>query len=39
VQTAVYAGAAGAQEADSYNERTALWLGVLDSLGGSTERH
>lgn len=39
VQTAVYAGAAGAQEADSYNERTALWLGVLDSLGGSTERY
>lgn len=39
VQTAVYANAAGAQEADSYNERTAFWLGVLDSLGGRTERN
>lgn len=39
VQTAVYANASGAQEADSYNERTALWLGVLDSLGGSTDRY
>ncbi|MBX3585299.1 MAG: serine hydrolase [Ramlibacter sp.] len=39
VQTAVYANASGAQEADSYNERTALWLGVLDALGGRTERY
>lgn len=39
VQTAVYAGAAGTQEADAYNERTALWLGVLQSLGGRTERY
>ena len=39
VQTAAYANAAGAQEADSYNERTAFWLGVLDSLGGRTERN
>ncbi len=39
VHTAVYANAAGAQEADSYNERTAFWLGVLDSLGGRTERN
>lgn len=37
-QTAVYAGAGGAQEPDAYAERTALWLGVLESLGGRTER-
>lgn len=38
VQTAVYAGAGGAQETDAYAERTAFWLGVLESLGGRTER-
>ncbi len=38
VQTAVYAHPAGAPEAESYAERTALWLGVLDSLGGRTDR-
>ncbi|MBX3656681.1 MAG: serine hydrolase [Ramlibacter sp.] len=39
VQTAVYANASGAQEAEALAERNALWLGVLDSLGGRTERY
>ncbi len=38
VQTAVYAVASGAQDPDPYVERAALWTGVLDSLGGRTER-
>jgi CubicO group peptidase (beta-lactamase class C family) len=36
VHTAVYAGASGATEADAYAERTALWMGVLATLGGDT---
>lgn len=39
VQTAVYAQASGAQDPEPYAERAALWLGVLQSLGGSTERY
>jgi len=39
VQTAVYAQASGAQDPEPYAERTALWLGVLQSLGGRTERY
>lgn len=38
VQTAVYAAASGAQDPDPYVERTAFWTGVLESLGGRTER-
>ncbi len=37
VQTAAYAGAGGAQDPESYAERTALWLGVLRSLGGQAD--
>jgi len=39
VQTAVYAQASGAQDPEPYAERAALWLGVLQSLGGRTERY
>ena len=39
VQTAVYAQASGAQDPEPYAERSALWMGVLQSLGGSTERY
>ena len=39
VQTAVYAGANGVQDPDAYAERASFWLGVLQSLGGSTERY
>jgi CubicO group peptidase (beta-lactamase class C family) len=39
VQTAVYAQASGAQDPEPYFERAALWLGVLQSLGGRTERY
>ena len=39
VQTAVYAQASGAQDPESYAERTAFWMGVLESLGGRTERY
>lgn len=39
VQTAVYAQASGHQEPESYAERNALWMGVLQSLGGRTERY
>jgi CubicO group peptidase (beta-lactamase class C family) len=39
VQTAVYASASGAQDPEPYAERSAFWLGVLQSLGGSTERY
>lgn len=38
VQTAVYAGANGVQDPDAYAERASFWLGVLQSLGGSTRR-
>ena len=38
VQTAVYAGASGALDPDAHAERSSFWLGVLDSLGGSTRR-
>jgi CubicO group peptidase (beta-lactamase class C family) len=39
VQTAVYAQASGSQDPEPYTERAALWLGVLQSLGGRTERY
>jgi CubicO group peptidase (beta-lactamase class C family) len=39
VQTAVYDKASGAQDPEPYAERSALWLGVLQSLGGRTERY
>lgn len=39
VQTAVYAQASGQQDPEPYAERAALWLGVLQSLGGRTERY
>jgi len=39
VQTAVNAAASGAQEPEPYQERNAFWTGVLDSLGGNTQRH
>ena len=39
VQTAVYAQASGAQDPEPYAERTAFWMGVLQSLGGRTERY
>ena len=37
VQTAVYAGAGGALDPEAHAERTALWMGVLQSLGGQTD--
>lgn len=39
VQTAVYAGASGTQDPDAYAERASFWLGVLQSLGGNTQRY
>lgn len=39
VQTAVYNGASGALDPDAYAERGSFWLGVLQSLGGNTERY
>ena len=39
VQTAVYAQASGYQDPEPFAERTALWMGVLQSLGGRTERY
>ncbi len=39
VQTAVYASASGAQDPEPYAERAAFWLGVLQSLGGNTQRY
>jgi CubicO group peptidase (beta-lactamase class C family) len=39
VQTAVYAGASGALDPDAYAERGSFWLGVLQSLGGNTDRY
>lgn len=39
VQTAVYAQASGYQDPEPYAERSALWMGVLESLGGRTERY
>jgi len=38
VQTAVYAGASGQLDPSAYMERTAFWMGVLNSLGGKTSR-
>jgi CubicO group peptidase (beta-lactamase class C family) len=37
VQTAVYADASGAQDPEAHAERTAFWLGLLESLGGQTD--
>ena len=39
VQTAVYAGASGALDPDPHAERASFWLGVLQSLGGNTDRY
>ena len=39
VHTAVFKGASGALDPDAYAERNALWLGVLQSLGGNTSRY
>ncbi len=39
VQTAVYAQASGAQDPEPYAERSALWLGILQSLGGDSTRY
>ncbi len=39
VHTAVFKGASGALDPDAHAERNALWLGVLNSLGGSTQRY
>lgn len=39
VQTAVYSGASGALDPDPYAERGSFWLGVLQSLGGNTDRY
>lgn len=39
VQTAVYAQASGHQDPEPYAERTAFWMGVLQSLGGRTARY
>lgn len=36
VVTSVWEGASGRQDAQPYEERDALWRGVLQSLGGST---
>ena len=38
VQTAVYDKASGALDPEPYVERSAFWMGVLQSLGGNTER-
>jgi CubicO group peptidase (beta-lactamase class C family) len=37
VHTAVYEGASGRQDPEPYAERSALWLGVLRSLGGAPQ--
>lgn len=37
VQTAVYAQPSGGQDPAPFQERNALWRGVLQSLGGSTD--
>jgi CubicO group peptidase (beta-lactamase class C family) len=37
VQTAVYEAASGRQDPAPFQERTAFWLGVLESLGGRTD--
>lgn len=39
VQTAVYNGASGALDPDAYAERSSFWIGVLQSLGGNTDRY
>ncbi len=39
VQTAVYTRANGLQDPEPYAERASFWLGVLQSLGGSTQRY
>jgi hypothetical protein len=38
VQTAVWPNANGQQDPRPRVERNALWMGVLESLGGSTAR-
>ena len=39
VQTAVYKGASGQLDPLPYTERTNFWMGVLQSLGGNTDRY
>ena len=39
VQTAVYTSASGVQDPEPYAERASFWLGVLQSLGGNTQRY
>lgn len=39
VQTAVYAGASGVLDPEAYAERASFWGGVLQSLGGNTDRY
>jgi CubicO group peptidase (beta-lactamase class C family) len=39
VHTAVYAQPSGQQDPQPYTERNALWMGVVDSLGGSSARY
>ena len=39
VQTAVYEGASRVLDPLAYAERTALWMGVLEALGGLTRRY
>ena len=39
VQTAVYTSASGMQDPEPLAERASFWLGVLNSLGGDTERY
>jgi hypothetical protein len=36
VLTSVWEGASGRQDLQPYEERDALWRGVLQSLGGNT---
>ena len=39
VQTAVYKGASGQLDPLPYVERNNFWMGVLQSLGGNTDRY
>lgn len=39
VHTAVYAQPSGQQDPQPFTERNALWMGVVDSLGGSSARY
>ena len=39
VHTAVFAQPSGHQDPQPFTERNALWMGVVDSLGGSSARY